>query len=226
MVSASQRDLQKERLDAMREALEVFESPAVSSLCSALQKQHYDRCDVLDEIAHLRSVIQKLVGRLADFMSSSSVSELLHELNLDVRLISLPQSSKGSKQLDSALEVVKLKLSVAEQEVSDCRAFLSERDQKIAEQCARITNLEAKLDTLQREVCRSDYRADQLWTVLPQHAQNGGGCDKEGLMVFTSSVKTCDTARVADRVPGSIKVRTSLSKGAQGLRLDSRERLL
>ncbi|CAE7514214.1 PRN1 [Symbiodinium sp. CCMP2592] len=149
---------------AMRQALAVIEAQPDGLCGGCAEWQHRHRRDtkqLLQEVAHLRAALQRMLAQMGQLLPAEDVSRLQQELNLDSRLFS--QISKpGVTEQDLAT----MKLASVGKEVVNLKAenaALKKRqadsEAELAEQRRRSAALERELRELKQQMAQKEIQA-------------------------------------------------------------------
>eukprot|EP00439_Symbiodinium_sp_Y106_P026860 s2923_g3.t1 len=155
---------QKARYLAMRQALAVIEAQPDGLCGGCAEWQHRHRRDtkqLLQEVAHLRAALQRMLAQIGQLLPAEDVSRLQQELNLDSRLFS-QVSKPGVTEQDLAT----MKLASVGKEVANLKAenaALKKRqadsEAELAEQRRRSAALERELRELKQQIAQKEIQA-------------------------------------------------------------------
>ncbi|CAE7549960.1 PRN1 [Symbiodinium sp. CCMP2456] len=155
---------QKARYLAMRQALSVIEAQpdGLCGGCAEWQNRHRrDTKQLLQEVAHLRAALQRMLAQMGQLLPAEDVSRLQQELNLDSRLF-----NQGAKPCITENPLAKWRLASVGKEVVNLKAEnaalkkrQAESDAELAEQRRRSAALERELRELKQQMAQKEIQA-------------------------------------------------------------------
>ncbi|CAE7949481.1 PRN1 [Symbiodinium sp. KB8] len=155
---------QKARYLAMRQALAVIEAQpdGLCGGCAEWQNRHRrDTKQLLQEVAHLRAALQRMLAQMGQLLPAEDVSRLQQELNLDSRLF-----NQGSKPCITENDLATMKLASVGKEVVNLKAEnaalkkrQAESEAELAQQQRRSAALEREIRELKQQMAQKEIQA-------------------------------------------------------------------